>query len=76
MSKRKQPIGKTREQDVALWDDLPITGDLLTDITIFLRADMCCGPNGCAQDASVPLLKRARKEISSLRRQLLARERP
>jgi hypothetical protein len=41
----KGPIGKTREQDVALWDDLPTTGDLLTDITIFLCADMGCGPN-------------------------------
>jgi hypothetical protein len=43
------------------WADLPITGDLTKDISIFLSADMCCGPYGCAQDAAVPLLKRALK---------------
>jgi hypothetical protein len=68
MSKRNE----TPEDDL-LWTDLPVTGDLVQDISTLLDADMACGPNGCSLDAAEPLLRRALKEIRTLRRQLLRR---
>jgi hypothetical protein len=68
MSKHKQTL-----EEIPLWDDLPITGDLAKDISIFLHADLACGPSGCGLNAAEPLLRRALKEIRSLRRQLLTK---
>jgi hypothetical protein len=62
--------------DVPMWTDLPVTGDLVTDIKSHLQAEMMsCGPCGCAADAADPLLERALKEIKALRKQLTARPR-
>jgi hypothetical protein len=61
--------------DYPAWTDLPVTGDLAKDISIFLHAPLACGPSGCGLDAAEPLLKRALKEIRALRRQLLEMER-
>jgi hypothetical protein len=66
MSRREQLL-----EEIPLWDDLPVTGDLAKDISVFLHADLQCGPNGCGVGVAELLLRRALKEIHSLRSQLL-----
>lgn len=61
---------KHRERSEDDVDNLPITGNLTKDISVFLGADLECG-GYCALGAAASLLKRSLKEIRMLRRQLL-----